>query len=102
MTLQAPVREEFASLPLYFCGTKEFARNELLPHAAEWDATENFPVAALRRAAELGFGGIYVAEDVGGAGLGRADAAVIFEALAYGDVSSTAYLTIHNMASPKL
>ena len=51
----------------------------------------------LRRAAELGFGGIYVGEDVGGSGLGRGDAAVIFEALAYGDASTTAYLTIHNM-----
>lgn len=54
-------------------------------------------MAALRRAAELGFGGIYVSEDVGGSGLGRGDAAAIFESLAYGDVSTTAYLTIHNM-----
>lgn len=76
---------------------QDFARNEFLPHAAEWDATKHFPVAALRRAATLGFGGIYVSEDVGGSGLGRADAAAIFEALAYGDVSTTAYLTIHNM-----
>ena len=76
---------------------QDFARNELLPHAAEWDAAKHFPVDVLRHAAELGFGGIYVSEDVGGSGLGRADAAAIFEALAYGDVSTTAYLTIHNM-----
>ena len=54
-------------------------------------------MATLRAAAKLGFGGICVSEDVGGSGLGRADAAVIYQALAYGDVSTTAYLTIHNM-----
>lgn len=74
-----------------------FARDELLPHAADWDAAKHFPVDTLRRAAELGFAGIYVGEDVGGSGLTRGDAAMIFEALAYGDVSTTAYLTIHNM-----
>lgn len=65
--------------------------------ALSWDATSHFPIDALRAAAELGFGGIYVRDDVGGCGMGRLDAAVVFEALAYGDVSVTAYLTIHNM-----
>lgn len=76
---------------------QEFAANELMPHAAEWDEKRHFPVEVLRRAAALGFGGIYCRDDVGGAGVSRADAAVIFEQLAYADVSTTAYLTIHNM-----
>jgi alkylation response protein AidB-like acyl-CoA dehydrogenase len=74
-----------------------FAADKLLPFAAHWDETKEFSVDTLRQAAQLGFGAVYVKEDVGGTGLGRADAAVIFEALAYGDISLTAYLTIHNM-----
>eukprot|EP00951_Prasinocladus_malaysianus_P025246 scaffold220725_cov48-Prasinocladus_malaysianus.AAC.2 len=66
-------------------------------HTYRWDFEGHFPVDKLRAAAELGFGGIYVKEDVGGCGMGRLDAAVVFEALSYGDVSVTAYLTIHNM-----
>jgi hypothetical protein len=121
-----------------------FAREELLPFAAQWDAEHHFPVDTLRRAAALGFGGLYVGDDVGGApalrtparacvtgmqiaahhhhhincilsarcrhpgalprllagsGLGRLDAAVVFEALSYGDVPVTAYLSIHNMVA---
>ncbi|MCC7267403.1 MAG: isobutyryl-CoA dehydrogenase [Caulobacteraceae bacterium] len=76
-----------------------FAAAELAPHAARWDAEAHFPVDVLRKAAELGFAGIYVREDVGGSGLGRRDAALIFEALSYGDVSTAAFLSIHNMAS---
>lgn len=76
---------------------QDFAANELAPHAAQWDAEKYFPVDVLRRAAGLGFAGLFVKEDVGGAGLGRADGAVVFEALAHADVSTTAYLTIHNM-----
>ncbi|QDZ21532.1 acyl-CoA dehydrogenase [Chloropicon primus] len=76
---------------------RSFALNELAPHSAKWDETKHFPVDTLKQAAELGFGGIYCQEEYGGTGLGREDAAVIFEALAYGDISFTAYLTIHNM-----
>ena len=76
-----------------------FAAAELAPHAAQWDAEHHFPVETLRRAAELGFAAIYLSEDVGGSGLSRLDASLIFEALSYGDVASTAYLTIHNMAA---
>ena len=74
-----------------------FARDSLLPFSARWDAEHHFPVDALRQAAALGFGGLYVRGDVGGSELGRLDAAIIFEALSYGDVPVTAYLTIHNM-----
>src|SRR5690606_12258168 len=76
-----------------------FAAAELAPHAARWDEARFFPVDVLRKAAELGFAGIYTSEELGGAGLSRLDAAIIFEALAYGDVPVTAYLTIHNMAT---
>jgi len=78
---------------------RDFAAAELAPHSARWDQTEEFPVATLRQAAALGFAGIYVGEDVGGSGLGRLDAAIIFEALSHGDVSTAAFLSIHNMAS---
>ena len=78
---------------------RSFAENELAPHAAEWDRDCTFPVEALRKAAALGFGGIYVREDVGGSALSRLDAALIFECLAGGCASTTAYISIHNMAS---
>jgi len=76
-----------------------FARERLAPKSAEWDEKKHFPVDVLREAAGLGFAGIYIQDDVGGSGLSRLDASIIFEALSYGDVSTAAYITIHNMAS---
>ncbi len=76
-----------------------FARDEMAPHSARWDEEKFFPVDVLRQAAGLGFAGVYVQDDVGGSGLTRLDASLIFEALSYGDVPTAAYLTIHNMAS---
>jgi alkylation response protein AidB-like acyl-CoA dehydrogenase len=78
---------------------REFAANEFAPHAAAWDRDRIFPVEALRKAAALGFGGIYVGEEVGGSGLTRLDAALIFEALSGACASTAAYISIHNMAS---
>src|SRR5262249_43368459 len=78
---------------------RQFARDEMLPQAARWDEEAIFPVETLRAAAALGFGGIYVREDVGGAGLTRLDAALIFEELAAACPSTAAYISIHNMAS---
>ncbi|MBM3554592.1 MAG: acyl-CoA dehydrogenase, partial [Alphaproteobacteria bacterium] len=78
---------------------RAFAREEMAPHAATWDEGKIFPEATLRKAAALGFGGIYVKEDVGGAGLKRLDAALIFEELAAGCTSTAAYISIHNMAA---
>jgi alkylation response protein AidB-like acyl-CoA dehydrogenase len=78
---------------------RNFAATEFAPFSAEWDEQAIFPVPSLRKAAELGFAAIYVDPEVGGSGLGRLDAAIIFEALAHGDVSSAAFLSIHNMAS---
>ena len=78
---------------------RAFAREEWLPHAPGWDERQEFPVEALRRAAALGFAGIYVREEFGGSGLGRIDAAILFEELAAACVSTAAYLSIHNMVS---
>jgi len=78
---------------------RQFARDEMMPHARDWDEGEIFPVEALRQAAALGFGGIYVKEDVGGSALTRLDAALIFEELAQGCTSTAAYISIHNMAA---
>jgi len=79
--------------------TEEFSAARLAPSSAHWDETKHFPVEALREAAALGLAGVYVAEDVGGSGLTRLDASLVFEALSYGDVASAAFLSIHNMAS---
>lgn len=79
--------------------TRDFARKQIAPFAAEWDEQKHFPVDTLRQAAELGMGGIYVSDDIGGSGLGRLDAAVIFEALATGCPTVAAYLSIHNMVN---
>ena len=78
---------------------QNFAENELAPFAAAWDRDCTFPVDALRKAAALGLGGIYVGDDVGGSNLSRLDAALIFEGLARGCASPAAYISIHNMAS---
>jgi len=78
---------------------RQFARDEWLPHAAGWDEREEFPEEALRKAAALGFAGIYVGDKFGGSGLSRLDATIIFEELAAACVSTAAYLSIHNMAA---
>lgn len=78
---------------------RSFADAELAPNSARWDEEKHFPVDVMRKAAELGFAGIYVQEDVGGSALGRLDAAIIFEELSRGDVSTAAFISIHNMAS---
>eukprot|EP00474_Spongospora_subterranea_P009085 CRZ09543.1 hypothetical protein [Spongospora subterranea] len=76
-----------------------FAQNEIAPYASEWDEKKHFPIDTLRKCAQIGFGGIYINEDVGGSNLSRKDASVIFEALATGCPAMTAYLTIHNMCA---
>ncbi len=78
---------------------RSFAQNEMEPHAAEWDQQQIFPVDVLQKAGELGFCGLYSPEDVGGLGLGRLDSSIIFEQLAMGCTSTTAFITIHNMAT---
>src|SRR6202162_6597371 len=77
---------------------RQFARDEWLPRAPGWDEREEFPEAALRQAAALGFAGIYVGDRFGGSGLTRLDATIIFEELATACVSAAAYLSLHNLA----
>ncbi|XP_066462713.1 isobutyryl-CoA dehydrogenase, mitochondrial isoform X3 [Eleutherodactylus coqui] len=69
----------------------------MAPNMALWDEKEIFPVETMKKAAQLGFGGIYTRPDVGGSGLSRLDTSIIFEALSTGCVSTTAYMSIHNM-----
>lgn len=76
-----------------------FAAEHMAPHAAKWDEEHIFPLDVLRQAAAIGFAGICVGDDVGGAGLTRLDAAIVFEALAQACPSTAAFLSIHNMAS---
>jgi alkylation response protein AidB-like acyl-CoA dehydrogenase len=78
---------------------RAFARAAMMPFARQWDEDEVFPVDTLREAAKLGFGGIYVAGDVGGSALSRLDAVLIFEELAQGCPSTAAYVSIHNMVA---
>ena len=78
---------------------KRFADERFAPNAVEWDQQKHFPVDALREAAALGMGAVYVREKSGGSGMSRLDAALIFEALATGCPSTAAYLSIHNMVA---
>ena len=78
---------------------RTFAHDEMMPHARGWDEGEIFPVETLRKAAALGFGGIYVGADLGGSALARLDATLIFEELAQGCPSTAAYISIHNMVA---
>ncbi len=78
---------------------RAFASHELAPHAADWDRDHHFPVDVIRRAAEQGYLALYINEEDGGLGLSRLSTSLIFEQLAAGCVATTAYLTIHNMAS---
>jgi alkylation response protein AidB-like acyl-CoA dehydrogenase len=78
---------------------RTFAAEKIAPHALAWDEAKHFPVDVMREAAALGMGGIYIKPEVGGSGLTRLDAALIFEALAQGCPTVSAFISIHNMAS---
>lgn len=78
---------------------RKFTADAITPHAAEWDEKHIFPRDTIKAAAELGFASIYVSEESGGIGLGRLEAALIMEAMAYGCPSTSAFISIHNMAS---
>ena len=78
---------------------REFSDAELAPFAGERDVQKIFPIDALRRAGDLGLGGICVSEDAGGSGLSRSDSVAIFEELAKGDTAVAAYISIHNMVA---
>jgi alkylation response protein AidB-like acyl-CoA dehydrogenase len=78
---------------------RAFTADAITPHAAEWDEKSIFPRDTIRSAAELGFSAIYVSEESGGVALGRLEAALIMEAMAYGCVPTSAFISIHNMAT---
>ncbi|MEQ1726211.1 MAG: acyl-CoA dehydrogenase family protein [Sphingopyxis sp.] len=78
---------------------RRFTAEAITPHAAAWDETHHFPRETIKAAAELGFAAIYVSEQAGGIGLGRLEAALIMEAMAYGCPATSAFISIHNMAS---
>jgi alkylation response protein AidB-like acyl-CoA dehydrogenase len=78
---------------------RRFTADRITPFAAEWDETHHFPRDVVTAAAELGFASIYVSEASGGIGLGRLEAALIMEAMAYGCPSTSAFISIHNMTS---
>ena len=78
---------------------RQFAQAELAPHAARWDAEGHFPREAIAKAGELGFCGLYAPENAGGLALPRLDATMVFEEMAAVDPSTTAFITIHNMAT---
>jgi len=79
--------------------TAAFAAEKVAPYALEWDKARHFPSDVIRETGALGFGGIYIAEDVGGSGLGRLDAVLIFEALAAACPGFSSMISIHNMAA---
>ncbi len=78
---------------------RRFTADRITPFAAEWDETHHYPVDVWKAAGDLGFGSIYVSEESGGIALGRLEAALIMEAMAYGCPSTSAFISIHNMAS---
>jgi alkylation response protein AidB-like acyl-CoA dehydrogenase len=96
MTLTPTASDELAAI---LEAVRDFAESELAPHALEWDERKEFPREALGKAGQLGLGGIYVREDVGGSALSRFDAAAIMEELAKADPAIAAYISIHNMVA---
>lgn len=78
---------------------RKFTADAITPHAGEWDEKQHFPKDVIKAAAELGFASIYVSEESGGIGLGRLEAALIMEAMAYGCPATSSFISIHNMAS---
>lgn len=78
---------------------RRFTAANITPHAGHWDERHHFPADVIRKSAELGFGAIYVSEEAGGIGLGRLEAALIMEALAYGCPTTSAIISIHNMVA---
>lgn len=78
---------------------RKFTADAITPYAAEWDEKHIFPRETIKQAAELGFASIYVSEESGGIGLGRLEAALIMEAMAYGCPATSAFISIHNMAA---
>ncbi|MFT5510446.1 MAG: alkylation response protein AidB-like acyl-CoA dehydrogenase [Hyphomicrobiaceae bacterium] len=91
----APTEEQVAIQEMAL----DFAKEQLAPHALEWDEKSHFPVDVIRQTAKLGMASIYVPEEHAGSGLSRLDGAMIFEALSYGCPTIASYISIHNMVA---
>ncbi len=78
---------------------RKFTADQITPFAAKWDEDHHFPREVIKAAGQLGFGAIYISEEQGGIGLGRLEAALIMEAMSYGCAATSAFVSIHNMAS---
>ncbi|HWM15830.1 MAG TPA: acyl-CoA dehydrogenase family protein [Microbacterium sp.] len=96
MTMPTASADERAAI---VAAVRDFAQAEIAPHALDWDERKHFPRDVLQSAGEIGLGGIYVREDVGGSGLTRSDTVAIVEELAMADPAIAAYITIHNMVA---
>ncbi len=103
MLNQSPAAPSYFSLDADQIAVRDMARafadEVFAPNAVAWDEARHFPVAEMRKAAALGMGGIFISEDVGGSGLSRLTAALIFEALATGCPTVAAFMSIHNMTA---
>ena len=78
---------------------RQFSDRQLAPNAADWDANKTFPKDVIKAAGDLGFCGLYCPESAGGLGLSRLDSSIILEQLSMGCTSTTAFISIHNMAT---
>ena len=78
---------------------RRFTADAITPNAARWDEEHHVPREVVKAAGELGFGAIYVSEEMGGIGLGRIESALIIEAMAYGCPATSAFISIHNMCA---
>ena len=76
-----------------------FGEEHIAPNARAWEKAEEIPKDLWPKFAELGFGGLFVSEDAGGASLGRLDGTLVFEALSMACPSVAALLSIHNMCA---
>ena len=76
---------------------RNFSDTKLLPNASEWDLKHHLPKDIIKESAELGFAAMYTSPDFGGCGMTRSDAALVFQALSTGCVTTSAYISIHNM-----
>ncbi|WP_263146827.1 acyl-CoA dehydrogenase family protein [Pseudomonas sp. RIT-PI-AD] len=75
-----------------------FARQELAPHADDWDRDGHFPIKTLARAAERGYLGLLASPERDGQGLPMLDSLLVLEALAGGCAASAIFIGLHNLA----
>jgi alkylation response protein AidB-like acyl-CoA dehydrogenase len=74
---------------------REFAEGEILPHVMEWDEAQTFPLEVVRKLGQLGYMGAIFPEDLGGAGLGYIEYAIVIEELSRVDGSVGIIVAAH-------